>query len=247
MRYNIEDILAIEIKKEIADRYFGFRKLIEEDKKDVAEKIKQYSFILEKRISFDLIRIYLMLKDEELIQNFFHLTGLEEKLFYDPALNASSTIRDRVMEGVHLRGLTQSGRFKNFIFDCYDRLVSHVGQYREKFEELKEHEETINEEIKIFYQKNDLGSIIGFLRSLGDQTKNGDLEGGLEVGIATSLEKRLKIEPPLPIEYYLPIIPPLAPLQAIKKKLKKLVEQAFEKQSDEILVYFAPKYRRALR
>lgn len=241
MPKSIPDHLSFEIKKEIADRYFGFRKLIEEDKLDLDQKIKQYSFILEKRISFDLIRIYILLNDEELIHAFLSLTGLEEELFYDPYLTQSPTIKARVLEGVHLKGLTKAGRFKKLVFDCYERLVDHVDLYREKIEELKDLHDNINEEIKIFYKKNDLGTIMGFLRSLGDATVSGGMEGGMEVGVAGSLDKKMRIEPHLPIEYYLPIIPPLAPLGAIRSELKKLINRAYHLHDEAFLATFKKK------
>ena len=132
MQPNIEDILSYEIKKELADRYFGFRKLIEEDTLDLNEKIRQHSIILEKRICFELVRVYTLLKDEELINRFIDLTGWKERLYYDPYLTESPTIRKRVFQGVKMRGLTRAGRFKNLLLDSYDRLVIHVDQYRQK-------------------------------------------------------------------------------------------------------------------
>ncbi|MBW2501727.1 MAG: hypothetical protein JRD39_02190, partial [Deltaproteobacteria bacterium] len=78
MKTNFEDILAVELKREIAERYFGFRKMIEEDNLDLTEKIKSQLAILEKRISYELIRIYILLKDDGLIHEFMELTGWEE-------------------------------------------------------------------------------------------------------------------------------------------------------------------------
>ena len=80
MQPSFEDIMAVELKKEIAERYFGFRKMIEEDELDLMQKMKYQISILEKRISFELIRLYILLKDEELIQHFMELTGWEERL-----------------------------------------------------------------------------------------------------------------------------------------------------------------------
>ena len=65
LKQTIDEVLSTEIKRDIAERYFSFRKLIEEDEMDLEEKIRQYSIILEKRISFDLIRIYILLKKEK--------------------------------------------------------------------------------------------------------------------------------------------------------------------------------------
>jgi hypothetical protein len=232
---NIHEVLAYEIKKEIADRYFGFRKLIEDDKLDFAEKTRQYSFILEKRISFDLIRIYIVLKEEALIHRFLALTGLPPDLFYDPYLTQSDTIRQRVFSGVRIHGLTHAGRFKNMVFDCYERLEVHVAEYRTKFAELEKYRKDINEEIKTFYRKNDLGSIMGFLKTLGDPDKAGSMEGGMEMGMAQSMEAKMRIEPQLPPEHYLPVIQSLPPMASIKGELKTIIRAAYEKHGAELI------------
>ena len=244
---DIHDVLAYEIKKEIADRYFGFRKLIEDDKLDFAEKTRQYSFILEKRISFDLIRIYIVLKEEELIHRFLALTGLPTDLFYDPYLTQSNTIRQRVFSGVRIHGLTHSGRFKNLVFDCYQRLEVHTAEYRTKFDELKQYRDTINEEIETFYRKNDLGSIMGFLKTLGDANKAGSMEGGMEMGMAQSMEAKMRIEPQLPPEHYLPIIQPLPPVATIKGELKTIIRSAYEDHGTELIHLLSRNDRQADR
>lgn len=247
MSPNIHEVLAYEIKKEIADRYFGFRKLIEDDKLDFAEKTRQYSFILEKRISFDLIRIYIVLKEEELIQRFLALTGLPPDLFYDPYLTRSETIRQRVFSGVRIHGLTRGGRFKNLIFDCYERLEVHVVEYRSRFAELTKYRQEINEEIETFYRKNDLGSIMGFLKTLGDPTKAGSMEGGMEMGMAQSMDAKMRIEPQLPPEHYLPVLQPLPPLAGIKSELKTIIRAAYENHGAELIHFLSQKESKAAR
>ncbi len=241
MQPNISDALTYEIKQEIANRYFGFRKLIEEDKLALAEKIRQYSFILEKRISFDLIRIYILLRDEGLIQRFMTLANLPEDLFYDPYLTQSATIRKRVFEGVQFRGLTKKGCFTNAIIDCYERLVDHVGQYRGQFAELVATQEMISAEVDHFYKKNDLGSILGFLRGLSDSSLNSQMQGGMEPNIAGELEHKLRITPPEPITESLPLIPPLPPLATISRGLKEIVNLAFAQQGADIHAYLSTK------
>ncbi len=235
MEPTIEKALAYEIKKEIADRYFGFRKLIEEDKLDLKEKVKQHSRILEKRICFELVRIYILLQDENLIQEFINLTGWEEKLYYDPYLTESPTIRDRVFDKIPKKGLTKSGRFKNLLMDCYERLVIHVEQYRESLLELQESYDTIDAEIKLFYKKNDIGNIMGFLRNLDACGSDESLPRCIEAGLTDSFDKKMRLEPPEPVEQFLPTIPPLIPLPNIRKQLKKLVEKAYKLHGDRFL------------
>jgi hypothetical protein len=227
MQPKIEDVLSFEIKKEIADRYFGFRKLIEEDKIDLNERIRQHSLILEKRICFELVRIYILLADEELIDAFITMTGWDEKFYYDPYLPESLTIRKRVFQGVKKRGLTRGGRFKNLLFDCYERLEIHVNQYRENLQELIESRELINEEINLFYRKHDIGNIMGFLRNLDANTGGESLGGGIAAGLDASYEEKMRVKPLQPIEQQLPVIPPLAALANIRKDMKKLVEKAY--------------------
>jgi len=247
MSPDINEVLAYEIKKEIADRYFGFRKLIEDDKLDFVEKTRQYSFILEKRISFDLIRIYIVLKDEDLIHRFLALTGLPADLFYDPYLTQSDTIRQRVFSGVRIHGLTHAGRFKNLIFDCYQRLEVHTGEYRTKFDELKKYRDAINEEIETFCRKNDLGSIMGFLKTLGDPNKAGSMEGGMEMGMAQSMEAKMHIEPQLPPEHYLPVIHSLPPVATIKGELKTIIRSAYKDHGAELIHLLSRKDKQAGR
>ena len=236
MKTNFEDILAVELKREIAERYFGFRKMIEEDTLDLTEKIKFQLSILEKRISYELVRIYILLKDDRLIHEFMELTGWEEKLFYEPYITESETIRKKVFKGIKIRGLTQGGRFKNLVFDAYERLVEHVEHYRENREELETARETISEEIKLFYRKNDIGNIMGFLRSIDS---NGGSEGSMgikpDAGSKSTLENKMQIKEPPPIDSDLIDIPPLMPLPNISKELKKLVDKAFKLHGGKIL------------
>lgn len=227
MKPTIEDFLAYEVKKELADRYFGFRKMIEEDKQGLNRKVRIYSSSLEQKICFDIVRICILLKDENLIHEFFKLTGLDEKLFYDPYLTESPTIRHRVFETVRFRGITRAGRFKNLVLDSYAMLVGHVEECREKLGELEEDHELINEEIKLFYKKNDLSNIMSFLRHLDGAPGNGGMEGGPVVGVSDALAEKLRVQPLDPIEQLLSIIPPLVPLPDIQKEMKQLVEQAY--------------------
>ena len=237
----LEDIMASEIKRDIAMRYFGFRKLIEEDELALSEKARHYSYILQKRISFDLIRIYVLLRDDELITSFLDLIGLHKDLFYDPYLSQSLNIINRVLTCQRFHGLFRSSRFTNYILDCYENLTRHAEQYRERVKELQEDRAFITAEIKEFYKQNDLNVIIHFLQSMDDPKTTGSLQGGTEVGLAEGLDQKLQISPPQPIEQTMTILPPLQPLARIKPALKTLAKRAYKIQPPEILAIFARK------
>lgn len=229
MEPDIAKVLSYEIKKELADRYFGFRKLIEEDKKALDRQIRKHALTVEQQICLDLVRIYILLRDEGIIQEFCTLAGLRKAMFYDPYLVNSPTIRRRVFEGVRAGGLTMAARFRNLTLNSYETLVEHVTRYLERFGELLEERETIEEEIRLFYKQNDLGNIMTFLRSLDDRQSIGG--SGLDIGVGMSsgqaLEEKMRVTPPEPIEKSLPIIPPLVPLRRIRRPLKKLAERAY--------------------
>lgn len=235
----IDEVMSSEIKQDIAERYFGFRRLIEEDGLDLEERIRQHSFILEKRISFDLIRIYVLLREERLIKAFLELIGLRERLFFDPYLTESENIARRVLSCQEFHGWSRAGRFRNFILDCYEKLSFHAEAYRTRVEELQQQHGILVEEIEQFYRKNDISAILHFVQSLGDPGIAGDMQGGMEIGLAEGLASKLRIKPPLPVEQVLVLLPPLKSLAAIKSKLKKLIGQAYKIQPPWILELFS--------
>jgi hypothetical protein len=239
MKPNVEDVLAVELKREIAQRYFGFRKMIEEDTLDLTEKIKYQLSILEKRISYEIIRIYILLQDEKLIHQFMELTGWEEKLFYDPYITESPTIREKVFKGIKIRGLTKAGRFKNLLFETYERLVAHVDQYRQNLEEIETSRETINAEIELFYRKNDIGNIMGFLRAMEGVGSEDSMGVTPDTGSVETFEHKMRIKKPPPIDPELITIPPLISLPNISKELKKLADQAYKLHRGKILAEIA--------
>jgi len=145
--------LAFEVKKELADRYFGFRKIIEEDTNAYQQNIITSALELENKIGFDLVRLYVLLRDNVLINDLFKITGLGKVLFYDQYITKSATIRKQVLKDIHVHGLTRKWRFQNMFFDLYDSLEKHVAEYRQNILDLAEDRETIKEEINLFYQK----------------------------------------------------------------------------------------------
>ena len=227
MTEDIAKVLSFEIKKELAERYFGFRKLIEDDKEELARELRFSSITVEHKIIQSLVRLYILLQDDGLIREFLDLSGLGKKIFFDPYLLQSPTIRKKVFKGVTTRGWTQSSHFKNLVLDCYEMLVDHVETYREKYAELLESREIIEAEIKLFYQKNDIGSIMSFLRSIDSAgSPPSGLDGGIQTDFSQSMEKKMKLHPPKAIEESMPVIPPLVALSRIKGKLKQLADKA---------------------
>jgi hypothetical protein len=174
------------------------------------------------------------LQDESLIDQFLTLTGLGEKFFYDPYIPTSPTIREKVFSGVKAKGLTATGRFKKLFMCLYEALQKDIDEYRAKLAELIDSQEMIEEEIKLFYRKNDISTIMGFLRNIdGSLDSHGGLEGEIANGFSESIENKMRLLPPVRVIDELPELPPLPPLSQIKKELKKLAEKAFKLNKDK--------------
>jgi len=229
MPLDIETMLAYEVKKEIADRYFGFRKLIEENIEDYDNQIIVTFRKLEQKIGFDLVRLYILLKDEKVIHNFFQITGIEKRLFFDPYLAESLTIRKRVFADIKPHGLTRKLRFRNMVLETYQTLGEHIERYRSRVQKLNEEQQTIAEEIKIFYRNNDLSTIMTFLRGLGgsENYKAGAMEGGLTPYTGKELDKKMHFEAPPPVAELLPMLPASQPYKKIKKELFNVIDKAY--------------------
>ncbi|MBW6521718.1 MAG: hypothetical protein K0A99_12045 [Desulfoarculaceae bacterium] len=231
---DLNSTLAFEVKKEIADRYFGFRKIIEEDTNEYQQNIISSALGLEEKIGFDLIRLYVLLKDDTLIDDLFKITGLGEVLFYDPYISKSPTIRKRVLTDIPVHGLTRKRRFQNMFFDIYDALERHVADYRQNILDLAEDQETIKEEINLFYQKNDISGIMLFLRGMdgANAGTSGPMAGSIDTDNAIIMEEKMRLQPPQPIEKFLPVLSPIPPAKEIKDKLQQLVDTAFARQPE---------------
>lgn len=231
---DLNTTLAFEVKKEIADRYFGFRKIIEEDTNEYQQNIIAGALELEEKIGFDLVRLYVLLKDNGLINDLFRITGLGEILFYDQYISKSPTIRKRVLTDIPVHGFTRKRRFQNMFFDIYNALEQHVADYRDRVLALAEDQETIKEEINLFYQKNDISGIMLFLRGMDGITpgSSGPMAGTIDTDSVGTMEQKMRIQPPQPVEKFLPILSPIPPAKEIRGELQQLIDTAFANQPE---------------
>ncbi len=221
---NIENILALEVKNELAKRYFGFRKIIEEDTAAYFENIKKASQQLEETVGHDLVRIYSILNQQSLLQQFFKLTGIPENLFTAAFINTAPA-KDDIITQQKFRGFTRKGCLHNLFFDAYDCLFIDTLAFREAFSRLVLDHETIREQIRIFYRKNDIHTIFQFLRSLDSSSMHDGLPA-FNADSGMSMDAKLRIEPPPPVSELLPEVAPIPTAKKIRKELKALVTEA---------------------
>ena len=191
---SIDNIITFEVKKEIADRYFGFRRIIEKDTGEYLEGINKARTIFNETIGNDLNCMYTLLSNDTLIDTFLATTGLKKR-YCQPSQSPSSPEGFTEMAKQKCRGLTRKGCIRNMFYDIYVSLHNHITEYNQIYSRLVENHDTIEAQITLFYRKNDIHSIVHFLRSLGSGHPDispviFDAENG------TSLEEKLN-EPKL--------------------------------------------------
>lgn len=227
MTYDIATALNLEIKKEMADRYFSFRTLIERDTKALNQAVAD-AVKIEQVVVIDLTRIYILLHDEQLVDTFTHLSGLGTTYYFDPYILTSKTIRERMFQDVSVWGLTWRGRFSKIFLNCYNDARKHIDVFRSLRAELYEEQEVIGQTIDLFYRQNNISSMLGFFRSLDSTAQMGSaMEGGMNSGFDETLEKKMQIIRPRPVDRGINVIPPLVPAEQLKDKLQDLADQAF--------------------
>ncbi len=233
MTHDIAAALNMEIKKEMADRYFSFRTLIENDTKALSQAVAS-AVEIEQVVAIDLTRMYILLHDKELIDRFLQLSGLATDFYFEPYILTSNTIKERMFHDVSVWGLTWRGRFTKIFLNCYDDVSRHVEIFREIREELIEEQDIIGETIAIFYRQNDISSMLGFFRSLESQNIMGsNMEGSMSTGFDESIEKKMKITPPRFVDQQIDSIPPLVDADQIKQELKELANAALHYHPDD--------------
>jgi hypothetical protein len=228
MTNDIGKALAYQVKREIAERYFGLRKFIEEERRSLEETFSTLNEFYELKIGPDLIRIYSILVVPRLIDRFMGLVGWEGRPFYDDYVVESRTIRVRLFQGMELHGWTSQTRFRNRLLDSYEKLFEDGTYYMRRVQEAVEEGDVINEEIRQFKNKFSLEEILSFIASLDrNDALTGVLGDNLPKGAAAELDARLDIAPVDDVLARLPRIPELPEPEAARARLKELAAEAF--------------------
>ncbi|NDY42216.1 hypothetical protein G3N55_05070 [Dissulfurirhabdus thermomarina] len=240
MTQDIAQALAYQVKQEIAQQYFGFRKVIERDRQRLEDWIRRLNRDYEEKVGRDLARMYTLLQRPELIDRFLALAGFEDRPFYDPYVAGSPTIRRRLLRRIHRHGWTDRGRFWHLVEESYRRLFRDVYAYHDDWEAAREEAAVINEEIRKFTEKFALDEIVAFIQELDRRTEAVSVLGGeTAAGSVEALQEKMALAPLPPLEERAPRLPYLPAPDRIRDDLKALAYEAFAAQE--------PGFRRLLR
>jgi len=226
MEQDIGKALAYQIKRDIAERYFGSRKIIEEDRQALETMISEFSLLCSKTVGKDMLRIYALLREPELIDSFLGLIGWKGRPFFDRHVIDSATDRKQLFKGMTLHGWTDYSRFVHLFLDSYERLYRDLRRCRERLEEILDEIQVVKEEIRQFKRKFSLDEIMNFIRTLDRRDELvGVLGENQPAGKMEDLSARLALAPLNDIEKSVPEVPELPPLDDIKAALKDLAHR----------------------
>ncbi len=228
----MEDItkaLAYEIKQDIANRYFGFRKRIETESSQYLEKIQAGDEKYAAGIKAEMHRMHCLFGRDELFRSFVTFTKLPNTIDWyhtDPQSPSHWRLLFGNLKG---GGLTRRRRYRNLVYKVYKLLADKIAEYQTVFIELVEEHEDICREIDLFYRKNDLSGILNFLREIDnpDSVRSEILQTDNTILASQSMEKELRIMPPPSVTTSMHSLTLLPPLDAAKETLDRLITEAY--------------------
>lgn len=226
---DLTNALAYEIKQEIADRYFSFRKRIESESLHYGANLEEARKTKVYDVKINLQRMQCLLVTESIYFSFLTRIGLanntpDEVTKFSPAIHWHDIAADLKGEG-----FTRRRRYNNLVYTTYQLLVDSIARYRECYTELSEEHEHISKEIKRFYRNNDLSGILRFLRKIDtpDAEFYSELQPETYSQNTRSFEQDLRIYPPSPVGDLLHDLPEIAPLKTARSELKRIIDRAY--------------------
>lgn len=196
---DIAKALSYQVKKEAAERYFGLRKIIEDDiqhlKIRTKELLDQYDLIL----ATDFLRLYTIIKYKDLIYEFVSLLKFTEPPFYDEYLVSSKTIRERLLNKVKTSGLTLLGRLYNKFKYSYLKLFEDNIAYEKGYQEFIASRSLLEEDIRNFNENYSICDTLMYFKELDRQ----DIPSVMAENICykrDELEKKMSFN--IPVECY---------------------------------------------
>jgi hypothetical protein len=237
MSPDIEKALAYQVRKEIAQRYFRIRKLIEDDSANIKRMIGQLQEVYEKRLKPALIRIYVLLMDEELIERFLRETGWQGRPFWDEYVNSSPGSKKALIRGMETHGWLKSTRFTNLVLESYEKLYREYLEFDDLREEILDELAIVKEEIQQFESNYSLDEIMAFLRNLNfeDESTIKALGKNIDSSKMGELEKKLSFPDISKIQEQMPEVPKLPGPEEMEDRLKDLAHEAYDRHRDDCI------------
>jgi DNA repair exonuclease SbcCD ATPase subunit len=196
---DISQIFAIEVKQELAQRYFGFRKQIETEIENHHQQKTSFTQSHFPGIAIDFHR-FLAVLGSNFFDTFLEMIGILPSLGHHFLEKLQPSAEELNLESFRSIGLTRKARFRDRFFHIYSQFEKDLDVYRKAYTDLSEEQMEVKDRIQSFYRQNDISSILEFIRQI-DGNDNMLMEAPNNLAEHRSrLEREMCIIPPPPVE-----------------------------------------------
>jgi hypothetical protein len=219
------DALKVHIKKEIVDNYFADRVYVEEDTELLGQEVQDYAKGMAS-LGRRFMALYQALGSKEACAGIMAVLKLDLWPFYPEYGNLSGREQQDLLKGTRPHGLTAYRRYRNLIFDLYERLQPESVALQEAYTKVQTHLKLLNEDINKFNLSYDFGLIAAQMEAL-DGGREESMSGGLLAPEREELSTRMRFKRQKLTDEQLPPAPVLPPLAEIKGQLTALIDRIY--------------------
>jgi hypothetical protein len=231
---DIAAALAYQVKKEIAENYFGTRRELEEEREDLIRQADRIQKAWVEEVQVLLALIGELLLDPETVKSFLALLGRERLPLGVPELPERAFCK--AMEACPLSfALTSQAKYQALIAHWYGLAWERSQPVLEKVRALENKVRLHNEDLAKFSLAYSLQEILAFIKAIeGSSALKGVLGENADPRAVPELEKKLMLKSLDPSGLGLNEVKPLPTLSQIRESLRSLVIQAFRRNQEQI-------------
>jgi hypothetical protein len=219
------EALRIHIKKEIVDNYFADRVYLEEDTELLRQEVQDYVSgvaILGQRF----MALYHSLGSRDACTLMMDVLHIQDWPFYPEYCKLSGREQQDLLRDTRRRGFTHYRRYRNLIFDLYERLQQESVKLHEAYAKIQTHVKLLNEDIDKFNLSYDFGLIAAQIEAM-DGGRDQSLSGGLLAPEREELSTRMRFKRQKLTDEQLPPVSALPPLAEVQRKLDSLIGKIY--------------------
>jgi len=219
------EALKVHIKKEIVDNFFADRVYLEEDAELLRQEVEAYARDLA-NLGKRFMALYQALGSKEACALMMEVLAIEVWPFYPEYGNLSGLEQLDLLKDTRRHGLTAHRRFRNLVFDLYERLQPESVMLRDAYTKIQTHLKLFNEDVDKFNLSYDFGLIAAQMEAL-DGGREDLMTAGMLAPEREELSTRMRFKRRKLTDEQLPPVPALPPLATIQRKLDSLIGKIY--------------------
>ena len=232
---DIAAALAYQVKKEIAENFFGTRRLLDEEREELLSRSGKLLRSWEKEVLPPLIQVGHLLMSEPSIQAFLKIIRREDLLPIFKKELAGRKLDQTLITCSPQFALTGRGKYRNLVYANYTLARQRMKKLAEDFQGLEKQVVLFNEDLAKFNTSFCLSDILSFIKALdGVDGLKGVLGENTDPRAVPLLEEKLLLRPLQLSRQGLPPLLPLPSLKEIKGPLGKCLDRTYSEHCPEI-------------